>query len=123
MDANPKFGELRHRAAHVHNIAAEPIEFGDNQHVTGFEAIEEAREPAALCGSDIAGDCLGDHTPGLDLEAGGRELLDGSDAFEIAGADLPLTVLKIPFSDARAPSTRCLRKRSKPLPTAGLIAT
>ena len=65
---------------------------------------------------------VGDGAPGLDLEAGGRELLDGSDAFEIAGADLPLTVLKIPFRDERSPSARCLRKRSKLLPTADLIA-
>ena len=40
MDAHPKLGELRHRAAHVHDIAAEPIELGDHQHVTGFETVQ-----------------------------------------------------------------------------------
>ena len=28
-DPHAKFGELRHRGAHVHHIAAEPIELGD----------------------------------------------------------------------------------------------
>src|SRR3954465_8119020 len=75
MDAHPKFGELCHCGADIHHIAAEPIELGDHQHVTGFEAIKEAREPAPLRGSDISGYRLSDHTPGLDLEAGCRDLL------------------------------------------------
>src|SRR3954454_18790565 len=75
MDAHPKFGELCHCGADIHHIAAEPIELGDHQHVTGFEAIKEAREPAPLRGSDISGCRLSDHTPGLDLEAGCRDLL------------------------------------------------
>jgi hypothetical protein len=59
-DAHAKFGGLRHRAAHVHDIAAEPIKLGDRQHVTGFEAVEEPSEPAPLRSGDVARNRLGD---------------------------------------------------------------
>ena len=54
MNPHPKFGELRDCAADIHDIAAEAIELGDDQDVPGFEAVEDTREAAALCGGDVA---------------------------------------------------------------------
>ena len=43
MDPHRKLGELRHRGAHVHHIAAEAIELGDDQHVAGFQPVERVK--------------------------------------------------------------------------------
>ena len=54
MNAHAKLDELCHCAANIHDIAAEPIEFGDHQHITGFKAIEESSEPAPLRSSNVS---------------------------------------------------------------------
>ena len=50
----PQLSELCHRAAHVHDIAAEAVELGDHQHVTGLETVEKTRKAAALRSSDVS---------------------------------------------------------------------
>jgi hypothetical protein len=40
MNPHPKLGELCHRGAHIHHIATEAIELGDDQHVAGFQPVE-----------------------------------------------------------------------------------
>jgi hypothetical protein len=36
VNTHPKLSELRHRGAHIHHIATEAIELGDEQHVAGL---------------------------------------------------------------------------------------
>src|SRR5215211_4811680 len=56
-------------------FATERPELGDYQHVTSFEAVEEAGEPAALRGVNVPRHRLCDHASRLDLKAGCRDLL------------------------------------------------
>jgi hypothetical protein len=65
-----------HGGAHVDGVAPEPVELGGHQHVAGLQAVELAREAAALGGGDAAGDGLGHDATRLDAEAGGVDLLE-----------------------------------------------
>lgn len=69
-------GELGHRAADVHGIAAESVELGDHQHVVRLKPVHQPSELFALNGGDATGDGFGHNSPGLDLEPRRLDLLN-----------------------------------------------
>ncbi len=48
MDPHAEFLELGDGRAHVHGVAAEPVELGHDEDVARLEPVEQAGEPAAL---------------------------------------------------------------------------
>jgi len=68
-------GKSGHGRAHVHGIAAESVELGDDQHVAGLQPVGQAREASALGDGDAAGDGLGHDPAGLDAETRGLDFL------------------------------------------------
>ena len=76
MNSDSDIGELGGDATDVHGVAAEAIEFGDHQHVAGFQLVKEAGKTAALGCGDASGYRLGDDPARFDIEARGRDLLN-----------------------------------------------
>src|SRR3954463_8640017 len=84
----PPPAEPRQRASDIHGVATEPIELGDDQHVTDLEPIDESGEAGPLSDGDAPRDRLGDDATRLDLEAGrldfGELVVDGLNVFRSA---------------------------------------
>ena len=80
--------ELIDSLPHIHGVAAEPVELGDDENVALLQPIDQPGEARPLGGRDRPGDGFGDDTARLDLETGGADLaelvvgglLDGRDA-------------------------------------------
>ncbi len=61
-------------ASNIHGIAAETVELGDDEYVTGFQSIDQAPERRSLHCRRAAGDGFGNNLARLDGEAGGFHL-------------------------------------------------
>ena len=71
MNANAEPGQSVDGGAHIHGVAAQAIELGDDQNISGLQLVHEADETAPLRGGDAAGDSFGDDAARLDIEARG----------------------------------------------------
>ncbi|KQY13100.1 hypothetical protein ASE23_21615 [Rhizobium sp. Root73] len=75
IDTHTHFGQHFHSDADIDGIAAETVEFGQDQDVLRFQPIHQLGKSSALRNDGAAGNCLGDETARLDLEAGGCDFL------------------------------------------------
>ena len=75
MNAYPKFGEPRHGAADIHDVATEAIELGDRPARRRTRVDRGGARTRAAGRWRRSRNYLGDHTPGLDLEARRLDLL------------------------------------------------
>ncbi len=76
MKPYPEAGQGINGSPHVERAAAEPVEFCDNEHVTIFEAVEEAPELRPLTSRDAARDRFRDDPVRTNGEAGDLRLGD-----------------------------------------------
>jgi hypothetical protein len=74
VDPHAEFLEPGHGRAHVHGVAAEPVELDHDQNVARLEPVEQAGEPAALPDRGGSRDGLGHEAARLDGEASGLDL-------------------------------------------------
>lgn len=52
MHLHAKIGEGLHSLAHIHGIAAEAVQLGDDKNVTSFELLHEFFKPWPLTGGN-----------------------------------------------------------------------
>lgn len=71
---HPHVGEPSHGRAHVDGIATQPVEPGDDEHVTALHPVKQAGEAAAPRHRLTAGHGLADHPVRLHHEPRGRDL-------------------------------------------------
>ncbi len=76
MHADPQPGQSLDGRSHVHGIAAEPVELGHHQDVTGFQFVQQLPEASALRRRHRPGDGLLNRSLRFDVKAGGGDLLD-----------------------------------------------
>ena len=69
------FDPNRYQPADIDGIAAEAIEFCNDQNVPGLQPVHEPGKPSTLCNGGAAGNRLGDDPARLDLEACGLDFL------------------------------------------------
>lgn len=72
MNADTEFLQSGDSGADVDRVAAEAVEFRDNENITGFELVDEPDEAVALRDGDAAGDGLGDDATRFDGMEGRR---------------------------------------------------
>ena len=69
MNANAETGQSVDGGAHVHGVAAQTIELGDNQNVSRLQLVHKAYKTAPLSSGDAAGDGFGDDAARFDRKA------------------------------------------------------
>ncbi len=70
MNPDTTFGQPLDRGAHVHRIAAEPVELRHDQNVTFFHLDEQLRKPRPLIGAYAPRNAFRHNAALVDREAG-----------------------------------------------------
>ena len=67
--------EIGDSTGDIHRAAAEPVEFGDDEHVTILQPVEQAGKALAFFCRGRPGDGFGDHPPRLCCKASSLDLV------------------------------------------------
>lgn len=75
MDANAYAIEISDGAGHIHCVAAEPVELGDDEDVAILQPVKQPGKALALFRRNRPGDGFGDDPPRLRCKASGFDLV------------------------------------------------
>jgi hypothetical protein len=76
MHADSVGRQLLYCGAYIHGISTKPVQFCDDEHIAGLQAVQQSSKLRPLSGRDAATDVFAHDSAFVDREAGGLDLMD-----------------------------------------------